>query len=103
MTQLIIFFIIGLAGIFAGYYFARRRKAKISGSASERRQKREKNLAILRERLSSGNEQRITNDEVEKLLGVSDATATRYLEELERESVIAQVGKEGRHVYYKIK
>ena len=43
----------------------------------------------------------ITNDEVQALLGVSDATAERYLEELEKEGKIAQVGKSGRTVTYK--
>jgi len=43
----------------------------------------------------------ITNDEVQALLGVSDATAERYLEELEKEGKIAQVGKSGRIVAYK--
>src|SRR3989338_6016012 len=36
---------------------------------------------------------KITNDEVEKLLHVSDATATRYLSALEKEGKIQQVGK----------
>ncbi len=43
---------------------------------------------------------RVTNNDIEKLLGVSDATATRYLEELEREGKVKQVGTEGRSVYY---
>ena len=43
----------------------------------------------------------ITNDEVQALLRVSDATAERYLEELEKASKIAQVGKSGRTVSYK--
>jgi len=42
----------------------------------------------------------ITNDQVEKLLHVSDATATRYLEQLEKESKIKQVGKTGKEVSY---
>lgn len=42
----------------------------------------------------------LTNDEVEKLLHVSDATATRYLEILEKENKIRQVGKTGRSVKY---
>jgi hypothetical protein len=42
----------------------------------------------------------ITNDEVEKLLHVSDATATRYLSALEREGKIRQVGKTGMGVAY---
>ena len=43
----------------------------------------------------------ITNDEVQVLLGVSDATAERYLEKLEKEGKIAQVGESGRTVSYK--
>ena len=43
---------------------------------------------------------KITNDEVEKLLHVSDATATRYLSALEKEGKIKQVGKTGTGVVY---
>ena len=43
---------------------------------------------------------KITNDEVEKLLHVSDATATRYLSLLEKEGKIHQVGKTGAGVVY---
>jgi hypothetical protein len=42
----------------------------------------------------------ITNDEVEKFLHVSDATATRYLEILEKENKIRQTGKTGKGVRY---
>ncbi|MEK9153550.1 MAG: hypothetical protein AAB723_03060 [Patescibacteria group bacterium] len=42
----------------------------------------------------------ITNNEVEKLLHVSDATATRYLSILEKEGKIKQTGKTGHAVSY---
>jgi hypothetical protein len=42
----------------------------------------------------------ITNDEVEKLLHVSDATATRYLSHLEQQGKIKQTGKTGHAVSY---
>ena len=42
----------------------------------------------------------ITNDEVEKLLHVSDATATRYLSQLEKQGKIKQSGKTGKGVTY---
>ena len=42
----------------------------------------------------------ITNDEVEKLLHVSDATATRYLQALEKENKIKQTGVTGKAVFY---
>lgn len=44
---------------------------------------------------------RITNDEAQRELGVSDATATNYLNELERAGKITQVGATGAGVYYK--
>ncbi len=43
---------------------------------------------------------KITNDEVEKLLRVSDATATRYLTQLEKEGKLKQEGKTGKSVKY---
>lgn len=42
----------------------------------------------------------ITNDDVEKLLHVSDATAQRYLTQLKKENKIKQIGKTGRAVIY---
>jgi len=67
--------------------------------ANETRQekKREKINAILD---LFAERQTVTNDEVEKLLHVSDATATRYLETLEKEGKIKQVGKTGKGVVY---
>ena len=42
----------------------------------------------------------ITNNQVEKLLHVSDATATRYLTELEKRGKLTQHGKTGHAVTY---
>jgi predicted HTH transcriptional regulator len=44
--------------------------------------------------------QKIINDEVEKFMHVSDATATRYLSQLEKEGKIKQTGKTGKSVFY---
>ena len=54
-------------------------------------------LALIQER------HRITNNQVEELLGVSDATATRYLEELCKEEKLMQEGKRGKGVFYSIR
>jgi hypothetical protein len=43
---------------------------------------------------------KITNDEVREFLHVSDATATRYLSQLEKENKIKQSGKTGKSVFY---
>lgn len=45
----------------------------------------------------------ITNDDVEEALGVSDATAERYLQELEKAGKLVQVGGVGRAVRYRLK
>jgi Fic family protein len=45
----------------------------------------------------------VTNDNVQALLGVSDATATNYLSELEKEGKIFQEGSLGRFVTYRLK
>ena len=42
----------------------------------------------------------ITNDQVEKLLRVSDATATRYLEQLKAQGKIHENGTVGKAVSY---
>ena len=59
-----------------------------------KRKKRDKIMQTL------NTKNKITNDEVEKLLHVSDATATRYLSALEKEGKIKQVGKTGTGVVY---
>jgi Fic family protein len=45
----------------------------------------------------------ITCDNVEKLLDVSDQTASKYLNELEKEQKIEQIGTSGKGVYYILK
>lgn len=45
----------------------------------------------------------ISNDDVQKALGVSDATAERYLQELESQGKLGQIGQRGARVIYKIK
>ena len=66
-------------------------RAKIQ---SRKRLKLDKVLTLFAKRTS------ITNDEVEKLLHVSDATATRYLESLEKENKIKKIGKTGKYTNY---
>ncbi|MBU1092253.1 DeoR family transcriptional regulator [Patescibacteria group bacterium] len=49
------------------------------------------------------NQDQITNNEVEHMLGVSDATATRYLDELEKQGIVEQIGATGAGVIYRRK
>ena len=64
-------------------------------------QKKAENMQNLKNLITQkSNSDKITNDEVQQLLGVSDATAERYLEELESEGLITQSGLSGKYVYY---
>jgi len=61
------------------------------------KQKR-KNLAKLEALLKRKG--KITNDDVEKFLKVSNATAERYLDELEKAGKIKQIGRTGKYTHY---
>jgi Winged helix-turn-helix DNA-binding len=75
--------------------FIRNLLAKASAKIqSKKKAKLEKILQVL------NTKNKITNDEVQKLLRVSDATATRYLSALAKEGKIKQVGKTGTGVVY---
>jgi Fic family protein len=82
-------FIFLLIGFGVGYYFGRR--------AAMGDPKLKQVLALF----DGGGE--IFNDQVQTALGVSDATATRYLDELEKTGKIIQVGSTGRGVIYRKK
>ena len=88
-----------LAGIVLGLYFGRKRGGLIAGQSQTKKENKEKLLDIFRQ----AQNKKITNNDIEKLLGVSDATATRYLDELEKEEKIKQIGKTGQGVYYILK
>lgn len=45
-------------------------------------------------------EGKVTNDDVEDLFCISDATSRNYLNELEAEGALTQVGTTGRGVHY---
>jgi CRP-like cAMP-binding protein len=92
--------------VLAAYRFSQARAggagAKGSGEGAglnaERTAQKESNIArVLSAARRKGT---ITNHEVQALLGVSDATATRYLEELEQHGKLSQSGKTGSHVHY---
>ncbi|OGF64260.1 hypothetical protein A2661_00755 [Candidatus Giovannonibacteria bacterium RIFCSPHIGHO2_01_FULL_45_24] len=51
----------------------------------------------------SGETKKLSNAEIRKALGVSSRTAVRYLDELEKEGKIEQVGEAGHAVTYRPK
>ncbi len=96
--NILILIIIAIAGIGIGAYFARRRNGGLIGKqAKKKTENKDKVLVFLREN------KRVVNNDIEKLLGVSDATATRYMNELEKEQKVRQIGKTGNAVYYVLK
>jgi len=62
----------------------------------EKNERKEKILGFLK---TNG---KATNNEIEKLLGVSDASVTSYLDELEKEAKVRQIGQAGSGVYYEL-
>jgi len=59
------------------------------------------NMAKLRVHLNLLGEGNIDNGDIRKLLNVSDTTACRYLDDLEKEGLVKQIGTDGPKVYYK--
>lgn len=103
----IILIIIGIAGIIIGRYLAvRKMSPRVESSdcvQSEQSKKKAENKEGVLRALSNSREGRITNNEVERLLGVSNATAERYLDELEKEGKLIQHGEIGPNVFYTLK
>jgi len=91
-----ILIIVALVGIALGMYIARR-NGNTGFIAKQMEQKAEKKQKILAFVQQHG---KIQNNDVEKLAGVSNATAERYLNELEKEGKLIQHGTIGQAVFY---
>jgi len=87
------------AGFVAGFVAAKYWKIKTKGLIEKQAQEKEKNLEKILEYMREKDS--VGNNDIEKLLNVSDATATRYMEELEKQGKAVQVG-DGRSARYKI-
>ncbi len=91
--------ILVLVVLVAGLWIWRAKYGKGSLIERQAREKADQKRKIL-EYFDLVGDGRVKNDDVQKLCGVSDATATRYLEELEQEKLIKQIGDFGTYVYY---
>lgn len=92
--------VIAVAAVLIVAMFLGNRYEARSGMSEEERVKEDnlaRSLTLARERGE------VTNDDIEKLLGVSDATAERYLDLLESRGHLIQIGKTGKGVRYKVK
>jgi len=90
----LILIIVAIAGVALGAYFARRNSVAIPEQSRKKQENKDKVFAFVRK---NG---KVKNGDVEKMLGVSDATAERYLNELEKEGKITQHGIIGQNVFY---
>jgi predicted HTH transcriptional regulator len=90
---------VALAGIAIGMYIARRNATAgfIAKQMEQKAENKQKILAFVQEH------GKIQNDDVEKLAEVSNATAERYLNELEKEDKLTQHGTTGQSVFYTLK
>ena len=94
-----ILIIVAIAGIALGMYIARR-NTNAGFIAKQMEQKADNKQKILAFVQANG---KIQNNDVEKLAGVSNATAERYLDELEKEGKLTQHGVIGHGVFYTLK
>ncbi len=96
-------YIIGITGLIigliAGFFIGKRSKTETFVNDAEKL--KSENMAKLKEYLAKETDGEINNGDVRKLLNVSDTTACRYLNDLEKEGLIKQVGSDGPKVYYK--
>lgn len=101
-----ILIIVVIAGIALGMYLARQGRSDsisepfncVQDKQSEQKtQNKQKILEFVQEH------GKIQNNDVEKLTGVSNATAERYLDELEKEGKLTQHGVIGQSVFYTLK
>lgn len=90
------YLIVLLIGFGLGWIFFAQ-KGEVSFMSKQQKEKKQGKQAIY-ELLETNHP--LTNNDVEMMLGISDATATRYFDELEKEGKVRQVGKTGRYVNY---
>ncbi len=73
---------------------------KKSGTHGKNRQQKQKDVRKAKIMDLFATRFEVRNNDVERMFAVSDATATNYLSELEKEGMIKQVGSRGRFVTY---
>jgi len=89
-----IILIIGIIIGFALAWFLKKPKPQMSEEEKNKQKRNQKIVEYIREQGEA------SNDDIQELLGIADSTATKYLQQLEDEGTIKQIGKEGRSVKY---
>lgn len=67
------------------------------GLDAKKRERKEKTLELLKERGE------LSNADIREALGISERSVVRYMDELEREGKVEQMGSTGRGVMYRLK
>ena len=75
-------------------------EAPASGIIAQQKERKEANKRVIMAVLEGKTEGNITEEEIEELLNVSDATVMRYLEELEKEGKIVKVETSSGDIHY---
>jgi len=97
-----------IAGFIIGYFVGKGEFEKTDAKQTEETEffinpadkEKSENLAKLKEHVKTLSDGQVNNKKVRDFLGVSDATACRYLDDLEKENFVKQVGHDGPNVYY---
>lgn len=79
---------------------APRRSRTPAGVVAQQKEKKEANMQAILGAFAWAQEGKVTTADVEKMLGVSESTALRYLDELEKEGKIKKEIGEDRRVFY---
>ncbi|MFA6963511.1 MAG: HTH domain-containing protein [Patescibacteria group bacterium] len=86
-------------GLLVGWFFRKPKgKARENVRLSEAEREKAGNIEKINSYISSHSS--VTNAEIAKLLGVSDATVVRYMDELEASGAVRQIGKTGIDAHY---
>ncbi|MEK9207536.1 MAG: winged helix-turn-helix transcriptional regulator [Patescibacteria group bacterium] len=102
MISILIFVIgAGIGGIFVWLAVKNPERKPLAEFSEKQAGEKEENKKRILEFISSRD--KASNDEIQNFLGVSDASAERYLHELEQEGKIRQIGSTGSGVTYQLK
>ncbi|QSH39538.1 winged helix-turn-helix domain-containing protein [Candidatus Kaiserbacteria bacterium] len=93
--NILLLIVAGAVGVALGVYFGKGNDVPTVSFGNRKRKRLDKILTLYIDN------DEITNSDVRELLNVSDATATRYLDQLEDEGKIEQIGETGMNVFYR--
>jgi len=110
MTTLVVIIVLALIALLVSYAYreGRRHGTRVSEelvgicksaleTESKKEARKQKVLDLFRQKFE------LSNHEIRQVLGVSSRTAVRYMDELESDGLVEQVGRIGHAVIYRLK